>query len=435
MVDILKIKYLKNNTSKIISSSNKKLILPGDIIGLTKDDFNVYKIDNRIVNAIRKGELLVSTDGRSFYTNPVEGTLVFENEFDDGGQIMYGDNLIPLTPGVRRDPETGIKGTSLSLAIFQILKDFYNDPLNPLYTGPHETVFWDNVPRLKETVLYFEDKIKMLTYNSPLDVTVYTGQPIEKLLKFDAVMFMEPNDTIIDELKSMKKEIYTIGTVSTILTQSNFESRILSYNSKVNGIYLFDFGYGKGTVDTNCRLGANKKLDYLHSNGMFCIIDCENIHHALGTTNDALLPNSIWNSTLTESTLREDDKYVINNFVTSNTGWNDPEEFLDKMNTLFEAREQYKICLMAVPYLDPSDPDKQKKYDIAYMTSLLCGIDGFGTMDTSYDYICPWMRSRIKFWERYPKIYIKDGRLNRYTTNCSISVEFSDSYYSLVEEF
>jgi len=435
MVDFLKIKYLKNNTSKIISTSNGKLILPGDTIGLTKEDFNTYKVDVRILNAIRKGDLLVGTDGRSFYTNPAECILLFENEFDDGGQIVYGDNAVPLTPGVRMDKETGVKGTTLSLALFQILKDFYNDPLNPLYSGPHETVYWDNVPRLKETVIYFEDKIKTLTYNNPLDVTVYTGQPIEKLLKFDAIMFMEPNNNVIDELKSKKKEIYAIGTTSTTLTQSNFETRIKSYNSKADGIYLFDFGYGKGTVNTNGRTGANKKLDYLHSNGMFCIIDCENIYHAFGTSNDSLFPNSTWNTTLAESTIKSNDKYVINNFVLSNSGWNDPTTFLSKMNTFFSVREQYNICLMGIPYIDPNDPNKQDKYNIAFMAALLCGLDGFGVMDTSYDYTHPDIRSRMKFWERYPKIYVEDNKLNRYTSNCKISIEFSDSYNSLIEEY
>ena len=433
-IDSLRLKYLKNNTNTMISTSNGVLIPPGDIIGLNRDTYDSFKNDLRVVKAIKKGQLLVGTDGQSFYTNPVEGTLIFENEFDDGGQIIYSNNLIPLTPSIRLDKDTGVKGTSLALSLFQILKDFYNDPLNPLYSGPHETVYWDNVPRLKETVMYFEDKIKSLTYLTPNLFTFYNGQPADELLKYNGIMFAEPNPALVSELKSKNQFILVACMASATLSQSAFETRV-NLCQDVDCIYMTNSGYGKGTVDTNGRVGFNNKVNYIHSIGKHCVVDCLNTNHVFGTINDPLYPNSVWNKTLSSTSLGLGDKYVINDFATSSTGFNDLEVLLDKMNILFGIRDTYDIDLVGMGYIDNNDPDKQEKYNAITYAALLFGLDGLG-LGMNSTYYRPTNDEHLMFWTRVPDIFIEDGYLKRYTFDRRlITVDLSSSYNSKIEEF
>lgn len=420
----------------MISSSENFLIPPGEIIGLSRDMYNDFKNDLRIVNAIKKGQLLVGTDGQSFYTNPVEGQLIFENEFDDGGQIIYANNLIPLTPIIRMDKDTGVKATSLALSLFQILKDFYNDPLNPLYAGPHETVYWDNVPRLKETVLYFEDKIKSLTYLTPNLFTFYNGQSVDELLKYNGIMFAEPNDPLMAEIKSKNKYVLTACMASTTLSQAAFEARV-SLCQYTDCVYMTNSGYNHGTVDTNGRTGFNNKVNYLHSLGKYAVVDCVNVDHIFGTANDPSYPNSTWNTGLDETALKLGDKYIVNDFVTSSSGFSDPVVLLNKMNNLFGIRDTYEINLVGMAYLDDNDPDKQLKYDTIFYSALLFGMDGFGLgMNTSYYRPTPSIDKHLMFWEREPKVFIEGNYLKRYTADRNlITVDLSGNYDSKIEEF
>lgn len=432
-VEHLRIKYLKNNTNTVISLSSGELIPPGKVIGLTKDEYNEYKNDTKATRAIKNGKLLVSTNGMDYYTNPVDGVLIFENEFDDGGQIMYGDNLIPLTPGVRRDPETGIKGTSLSLALFQILKDFYNDPANPLYSGPQDSVYWSNIPSLRELQKAFEIKMKTLTFTSPKTFTVYNNQPVSELLKYSGVLFQNPNNTVANELRAKSQDIMLIGVADTTLSITNFRNRVNSY-TECDGIYMVNSGYGKGTVDSNGRLGFNNRVNYIHSIDRFCIIDCANINHAFGTVNDPLYPNSTWNSGLLNTKITSNDKYLINDFAISSSGFNDPTTLLNKMNSLYSIRDEYNICLMGLGYLDPSDPDKQQKYDTIFHAALAFSLDGVGVTDTNY--YKDTIDNHSMFWVVSPKLFVENGLIKRYTEDRRLFiVDLSTGYGNQIEEF
>src|SRR6056297_1399907 len=237
-------KYLKNVSGKIIKCSDGDIIPPEQVIPVTNDMyFHIIK-DDYILDKIETGDIEVSRDGVNFFGDNLNGLIYLIDRFDDGGNVIWNDNIITISPTIRQDRKTGVKATSLALSLFQILKDFYNDPLNPLYTGPdYQTVYWDNVPKLQQTVEYFEDIIKKQTYKRPRRIIIQDGtHNKENLLKFDIIIFNDPSE-MIDQIKNVKPTTVIFGKVSNYLSLELFTNKVNSFSDKIDGIFISDTGY------------------------------------------------------------------------------------------------------------------------------------------------------------------------------------------------
>jgi len=426
-------KYIKNTTEKLITSSYGNMFPPGKIVPLTTDDYLLCIKDLKILEAIKKGDISVGSDGETFFGNPVHGLVFFLNQFDDGGMVIWNDNIIKLAPTIRQDPDTGIEGTSLTLAIFQILKDFYNDPANPLYTGEdYQCMYWDNIPKIKETMSYVEHKIKQETYKKPRRLIVQDGTFTKPhLLKHDVIIFNE-NSTMISEIDTVKPTTQLFGKVDGRLSYTNFVNAFNSFDNSICGVYVTNTGYNKGTVDTNSRSAFNEKLNFVHSSNKVVMIDTEVIDHITGTINDVDFPNTIWNVGLENSSYSINDWYLINDFVIKDDVFVDKTEWLDRMNEIFSLRLNKKIFMAALTSIN--EVDSQQKFDISCMTSNLCALDVFGVVDGTFFMPSNECLPHVQIWEPFPKIVIEDGFIRRYLEGATVSLDFSTGYNHTIIE-
>jgi len=428
-------KYLKNVSGKIIKCSDGDIIPPEQVIPVTNDMFFHIIKDDYILSKIETGDIKVSRDGVNFFGDNLNGLIYLINRFDDGGNVIWNDNIITISPTIRQDRKTGVKATSLALSLFQILKDFYNDPLNPLYTGPdYETIYWDNVPKLQQTVQYIEDTIKKETYKRPRRIIIQDGSHTkEHLLKFDIIIFNDVSD-IIDEIKSVKPTTVLFGMVSNTLSLSNFTTAVDNFSDSIDGIFIEKSGYDNGTVGTNSREATNSKIDYVHNLDKVVMLDAENVNHINGNNNDTSFPNSTWNSDLIESSFKRGDWYLINNFVLNNGTFIDKDTWLSDMNEIFQMRYDIDINLCGICDTPSNDPESPQKYHTACMAAAITALDAAGDKEGIFYERGENPLSNVIMWDKYPKIIVEDGYIRRYFEGATMSIDFSTTYNHSIEQ-
>jgi hypothetical protein len=434
-------KFLKNVSGKMIELNNEEIFPPDQVLPINKKRFIELSEDKYLLEKIKSGDVKVSSDGETFMGNPLHGYIYFLNTFDDGGNILYNNNPITITPTIRRDRKTGIEATSLSLSLFQILKDFYNDPLNPLYTGKdYLTVYWDNVPKLKKTVEYFEDVIKKQTYKRPRRIIIQNGSHSkENLLKFDIIIFDNPSE-MIDQIKNIKPTTIIFGKVSNYLSLDDFTRKVNLFSNKIDGIFISNTGYDNekegydhGGVSTNSREKTNEKIDYVHNLNKIIMVDTNNINHIYGISNDPLYSNDKWNPNLIESSFTKDDWYLINKFVLNNGEFKDKEEWLSEMNKIFEVRKDININLCGLCDIPSSDSDSYNKYYTVCIASAITALDAIGNEEGIFYKKDENPLNNVIIWDKYPKIVIEDDFIRRYFEGATVSVDFSTNYNHSIE--
>ena len=434
-------KFLKNTSGKLIELTNEEIFPPDEILPVNDKKFLELVEDEYLLEKIKNGDVKVSSDGETFFGNTLHGYIYFLNKFDDGGNLLYNNNVIGIAPTIRKDRKTGIESTSLSLSLFQILKDFYNDPLNPLYTGKdYSTIYWDNVPKLQKTVEYFEDIIKKQTYKRPRRIIIQDGtHNKENLLKFDIIIFNDPSE-MIDQIKNVKPTTVIFGKVSNYLSLELFTNKVNSFSDKIDGIFISDTGYDNekegydhGGTSTNSREKTNEKIDYVHNINKVIMTDTNNIDHINGTSNDLLYPNDKWNPNLIESSFTKDDWYLINKFVLDDGEFKNKEEWLSEINKIFEVRKDININICGLCDTPSSDIDSYNKYYTACITSAIVALDAIGNEEGIFYERDENPLNNVIIWDKYPKIVIEDGFIRRYFEGATVSVDFSTNYNHSIE--
>lgn len=141
------------------------------------------------------------------------------------------------------------------------------------------------------------------------------------------------------------------------------------------GVFIDQFGYGFGET----RARQNSIVDYAHSKGLKCFVNCWFIDDAFGNKADR-----IHNSKGLQSSLSDGDWYLMESYLVENAGYNEKiKSFLEKSKKAQFYKDKLKVNISALSYKREAASWEESSGDIesSYMVSLMMGFDGWWFTD------------------------------------------------------
>lgn len=227
---------------------------------------------------------------------------------------------------------------------------------------------------------------------------------------------------IIARLKVLKPDIKIYGYVSANQVIGTFQTKVNDWDTlEIDGIFMDEAGYDFGVSrdDLNTRIIHVRSKTYSN----LCFINCWNMDHIIGTTNDVSYPNSTYNPNLHASLLDSTDYYMLESFVVNtlaysgNDGYATQSDFLARGNKAINHSNQYGINLAALNIINNDNASGQTLSDFCYNAAVMYGLELSGTSDTYY----AASSAAVKLWDKPKKRHI--GR----TDTISVVTSLTDS--------
>jgi hypothetical protein len=424
-------KLLKNNSASFIKIRTIGLRLsPGQLYEINELEETDYINDTALSTQITEGNIQVGSWEDNFYTDPYEGLLWLKSQFDDNTYTLSGTTLTGFTPAIVTEPISGIKSTSLFLDILTMMKEFYNDPTNPVYevgfqkfigTGGREAEHLArtlNCEMLHVKTGWHEKEIKTALYKGPANLLVYYGYPnsfnsgtngwsneavAKDMAKYDLIILGTGVETpthpdyantqiIIPRIKALNPSALIFGYVNGADVLATVQTNVDNWDTLgVHGIFFDQCGYDYGTTATNSRTAMNTKVDYVHgkTNAKLCFMNSWNIDHTIGTANDVSYPNSTWNDSTAASTLTYNDWYMLESFIV-NTGAYSGDHMESASDWIYRGtkaiahRATYGINIASVGIIENGHAGAQALFDFHYLASLMYSLEAVGSSDLYY---------------------------------------------------
>ena len=425
------VKCIKNpGTSYITVTSLSLTLSPGEVYNIDGELQDQFSTNTELINYVKVGTLQIGPNTSTFYTNAQEGEVWLRTEFDGDAYLIDGTSIVEYTPAIVTDSYTEKKGTNLFMDILSLMKELYNDASNPIYEAGFQKLIGvggREVEHLARTLNletihgdtgWHSREIKMYGFKAPANLLIYYGYPnsfnsgtngwsneavAKDMAKYDLIVLgngvSDPGhgdyantQVIIPRIKALNPYAKIFGYVDAALSLSAVQEDIDDWEDlEVHGIFFDQAGYDYGTTTTNSRSAMNTKVDYVHAqtHAKLAFMNCWNMDHIIGTTNDASYPNSTWNSGAIASTLTSDDWYLLESFVV-NTGAYSGDHVQSKSdwtirgNKAVSHRSTYGINLAAVGIIENGHAGAQDLFDFHYISSLMYALDAIGSSDTSY---------------------------------------------------
>ena len=213
---------------------------------------------------------------------------------------------------------------------------------------------------------------------------------------------------IIPRVMELNPNCKIFGYVTTNMTQSNFEDQVDLWDAfSIYGIFMDEAGYDYGTTTTNGRAAFNTKVDYVHgidstNSAMIAFVNAWNMDHIIGTVNDGSYPNSTWNPDTLESTLDEDDWYLLESFTvhtisySGNGGYASGSDWYSRGEKAVNHRYTYDINIAAANVIDNDSTAAQDYFDFCFIASCMYSLDAIGSSDDYYGA----SSAAVTFWNR-----------------------------------
>lgn len=190
---------------------------------------------------------------------------------------------------------------------------------------------------------------------------------------------------IINKLKTDYPGIEIFGYVSANQSLQGFQAQASQWDTiGATGVFLDEYGYDFGVTrqQQNERLLFVKQLNYATK----AMVNCWNVNHALGISDDPAFPNTTYNPTLDASLLDANDWYMLESFVWNWTipGYWTLDHEIDRLDKARLAKASYPINLTSITIIDEADPNAQIIFDKTYKFSHLGKLEAMGSADLSY---------------------------------------------------
>jgi len=358
--------------------------------------------------------------------------------------------------------------------ILGMMKEFYNDPDNPVYDADFQKFIGSdgrelehigrtaNLENIHAKHGWHRNEDRSWGYQKPSNLLIYYGYPnsfnsgvnvwtnekvAQDMAKYGLIVLGDevqnpshPDYTnsqiIIPRIKALNPNILIFGYVSINQSYSNFQTKVDQWDTlQVNGIFCDESGYDYGSVATNGRMAFNQKVDYIHGKtySKLAFTNAWNIDNNLGTTNDASYPNTTWNPDLIASTLTENDWFLLESFpinttaYSGNNGYESKTDWATRGVKAQNHRVTYGINLASVGIINNTNDNGQALFDFHYISSCMFALEAVGTSDTSYGS----SSATVTFWTR-PDIS-EMGRIWMLSTTIQIDALDNDIYLRYVD--
>ena len=197
---------------------------------------------------------------------------------------------------------------------------------------------------------------------------------------------------IIPRIKVLNPSAQIFGYVDAAHDLTTFQGEVDDWNDlAVHGIFFDQAGYDYGSTSTNSRTAMNTKIDYVHgrSSAKLCFMNCWNMDHIIGTTNDTSYPNSTWNSGAVASTLTSSDWYLLESFVVNTSSYSgdhmeSASDWKYRGDKAVTHRSTYGINLAAVGIIENGHASAQALFDFHYISALMYALEAVGSSDIYY---------------------------------------------------
>ena len=359
--------------------------------------------------------------------------LSSEDEATLDGVVAAHTGTPPLHPATETeywatDPivTDSLTGKSAPFSIMQPnvnRRELFNDEDNPVYLPGHTPLLGPNgsVQKLNDIhdkLGWHRQQVKQATYQRPTDLLVYYGYPsafnngdngwnnekvAQDMSRYGLIVLgnglqesSHPDyantQEIITRIRILNPKTKIFGYVTVSRDFNSFESKANEWDSlHVDGVFMDEAGYEYGTVATNGREALNAKIEHVHGNmwARLCFVNSWNVDHVIGTGDDPGHLNSTYNPGLEESSLTEDDWYLLESFPVNTAAYGSGgyESKLDWAVRGVKAqghRATHGINLAAVGIINNDNADGQDLFDFLFVSSLMFSLDAMGSSDTNY---------------------------------------------------
>ena len=452
-------KLIKNPDDTYISINSLSLTLsPGEVYDIPSEYQDQFRVNEELINYVKDGTLQIGPNSSTFYTDPLDGEVWLRTEFDGDSYLIDGSSIVDYTPAIVTDGYTGKKGTNLFMDILSLMKELYNDPSNPLYEADFQKFIGADGRELEhlgrtstlESIHnksgWHEKEIKQYGFKAPSNLLIYYGYPnsfnsgsnawynekvAQDMAKYDLIVLgtgveapTHPDyantQIIIPRIKALNPSALIFGYVNGADILATVQTNVNNWNTLgVHGIFFDQAGYDYGTTATNSRTAMNTKIDYVHgmTYAKLCFMNCWNMDHIIGTTNDASYPNSTWNSGAVASKLTYNDWYLLESFIV-NTGaysgdhMESASDWKYRGDKAIAHRYTYGINLAAVGIIANGTSNAQALFDFHYISSLMYSLEAIGSSDLYYAansvtvpfYNRPNLTGLGRIWVEYPSV-------------------------------
>jgi hypothetical protein len=238
--------------------------------------------------------------------------------------------------------------------------------------------------------------------------------------------------TVIARIKALNPNTLIFGYVTVNQDQVDFETKAGQWDTLgVHGIFLDEAGYDYGKD----RAAFNTRVDFVHgqTTANICFANAWNMDHIIGTADDVSYPNSTWNPTEAESSLDENDWYLLESApinttaYSANDGYQAKADWAARATKAITHRNTYKINLAACGIINDDNADGQDLFDFGFVAALMFSLEAWGTSDTSYGS----GSASTKKWVR-PDVY-KLGKVDWLSPSVQADVGDGDVYWRYVE--
>ncbi|MFA6308843.1 MAG: hypothetical protein WC677_03750 [Clostridia bacterium] len=206
---------------------------------------------------------------------------------------------------------------------------------------------------------------------------------IKVLKNFPYLVCAEPGHLSKKEIKvaeAIKKEVRIFGYVhmggSPLPSLADIKNEIDNIQRQGwYGVFIDQFGYDFGET----RQRQNSIVDYAHSKGLKCFVNCWHIDDAFGNK-----PDSKHNPDGLPTRLSEGDWYLLESYYVSNSGYNESINILiEKSQKARNYKKALNINIASLSYKRDSATWDNSSTDIkySYLLSLLMGFDGWWFTD------------------------------------------------------
>jgi len=429
-------KYLKNidydSTSIIITGLIE--IAAGEEYEIPNFLFSNFASHNDLIQYVRNGQIQVGWWEGSYYTDPLEGEIYLRDIGAATILISDGTSLEEITPGMVTDTSTNKTGISPWFNIVMMQKELYNSVDNPLYDSSFNplTTRTSTVETIHNKLGWHDTQVKQGYYQKPKNLLIYYGwtnsfnsavngwsneKVAQDMAKHNLIVLGDgiqgsghgdhANATaIIARIKVIKPEAQIFGYVTVNQTLANFKTKVNQWaDMGVHGIFMDEAGYDYGSTATNGRAAFNTKVDYVHGNDstndpMIAFVNAWNMDHVIGTVNDGSYPNSTWNPDTLESTLDEDDWFLLESFTVHTVSYSGDyatgADWYSRGEKAVNHRYNYGINLAAVNVIDNDSTAAQDMFDFCFVSSCMYSLDAIGSSDESYGA----SSAAVTFWNR-----------------------------------
>jgi|GEM_PF-2503279 len=429
-------KYLKNvdyDTTSIVITGLLELDA-GEEFEIPQFLYSNFAYSDDLIQAVRDGLIQVGYWAGSYFTDPLEGEIYLRDHGVSTILISDGTSLEEVIPGMVGDTATGRTGISPWFNIIMLQKELYNAEANPLYDSTFTplTTRTSTVETIHNKLGWHDTQVKQGYYQKPKNVLFYYGwtnsfnsgdngwsnekvaQDMAKnslIILGDGIQDPGHGDhsnatTIIGRIKDLKPEAIVFGYVTVNQSLTNFKTKVDQWvDMGVTGIFMDEGGYDYGSTATNGRAAFNAKVDYVHgvdstNSPMTAFVNAWNMDHIIGTVNDGSYPNSTWNPDLLESTLTEDDWYLLESFTVHTISYTGDYATGSEWNARGEKavnhRFNYGINLAATNVIDDDDANGQDMFDFCFVAACMYSLDAVGSSDEYYGA----SSATCKFWDR-----------------------------------